>query len=87
MDGGSNPSEEVNYENSENTNNMSDKGIDLTSSKDQNCQDSNSSYHMGRWTVEEHQKFLYALKQFGKDWNKVHEYIGSRTSAQTRSHA
>lgn len=32
-------------------------------------------------------KFLAALKLFGKDWNKVQEYIGSRTSAQTRSHA
>lgn len=34
MDGVSNPSEEVNYENSENTNNMSDKGIDLNSNKE-----------------------------------------------------
>jgi hypothetical protein len=41
MEGGSNPSEDVNYENSENTNNLSDKGIDLTSNKEQSNQDSN----------------------------------------------
>lgn len=41
----------------------------------------------GRWTDEEHNKFLEALQLFGKNWNKVHKHVGTRSSAQTRSHA
>jgi SHAQKYF class myb-like DNA-binding protein len=41
----------------------------------------------GRWTDEEHERFLLALKQYGKNWNKVHRFVKTRTSAQTRSHA
>jgi len=25
----------------------------------------------GRWTKEEHQKFLYGLKLYGKNWKKI----------------
>lgn len=42
---------------------------------------------LGRWTHEEHLKFLEALKLHGKDWIKVKNFIGTRTSAQSRSHA
>lgn len=41
----------------------------------------------GRWTKEEHQRFLEAVKQFGKNWKKVEEYVGTRSGAQIRSHA
>ena len=41
----------------------------------------------GRWTSEEHKKFLKAIELFGRNWKKVHEYIGSRTATQARSHA
>jgi len=41
----------------------------------------------GRWTDEEHARFLEALHLYGKNWNKVHIYVGTRSSAQTRSHA
>ena len=47
----------------------------------------NSNSKAGRWTDEEHERFLEALGKFGKNWNKVHRYVGTRTSAQTRSHA
>jgi hypothetical protein len=30
---------------------------------------------------------MEALELYGKNWNKVHRYVGTRTSAQTRSHA
>jgi SHAQKYF class myb-like DNA-binding protein len=43
--------------------------------------------NQGRWTDEEHEKFLEALEIYGKNWNKVHRHVGTRTSAQTRSHA
>ena len=41
----------------------------------------------GRWTAEEHKKFVEALKKYGKQWKKVEEYIQTRSGAQIRSHA
>jgi SHAQKYF class myb-like DNA-binding protein len=46
-----------------------------------------TKYNTGRWTSEEHAKFLYALQIYGKEWKKVQEYVGTRTSTQARSHA
>lgn len=41
----------------------------------------------GRWTKEEHFRFLEALKLFGKEWRKVQQHVNTRTSTQARSHA
>jgi len=41
----------------------------------------------GRWTKEEHQKFVEGLKRFGKNWKLVEEHVGTRNGAQIRSHA
>lgn len=57
----------------------------------------------GRWTKQEHLRFIQgkpiahsekfksfspiALRLHGKDWKKVEDYIGTRTGAQIRSHA
>ena len=41
----------------------------------------------GRWTKEEHQRFIEGLKQYGKNWKKVEEHVGTRNGAQIRSHA
>ena len=41
----------------------------------------------GRWSYEEHIKFIEGIIQFGKNWKNVQKYVGSRTSAQARSHA
>jgi len=41
----------------------------------------------GRWTKEEHQKFVDGLKKFGKNWKHIEEYVGTRNGAQVRSHA
>ena len=30
---------------------------------------------------------MKAIELFGKDWKKVQQYVGTRTSAQSRSHA
>ena len=51
-----------------------------------------SSYQLnskssGRWTKEEHQKFVESLRKFGKNWKQVEEYVGTRNGAQIRSHA
>ena len=41
----------------------------------------------GRWTHDEHTRFLRGLELFGKNWTKVTEVVGSRTNIQVRSHA
>ncbi|KAH7434734.1 hypothetical protein KP509_06G032400 [Ceratopteris richardii] len=40
-----------------------------------------------KWTDEEHQKFLEALKLYGRSWHQIKEYIGTKTTVQIRSHA
>lgn len=49
--------------------------------------DSKSSRTSGRWTKEEHQRFIEGLTKYGKNWKKVEEHIGTRSGAQIRSHA
>jgi SHAQKYF class myb-like DNA-binding protein len=41
----------------------------------------------GRWTKEEHQRFIDGIKKFGKNWKQVEEYVATRNGAQIRSHA
>ena len=41
----------------------------------------------GRWTAEEHQMFLEAINQFGREWDKVQAVVKTRSLAQVRSHA
>jgi SHAQKYF class myb-like DNA-binding protein len=43
--------------------------------------------HTGRWTKEEHEAFLQALKMYGKEWKKVAAKVKTRTVVQTRTHA
>jgi len=46
-----------------------------------------SDRYNGRWTKEEHNRFVEAIQLHGKNWKKVEEAVGSRTGAQIRSHA
>mmetsp|Transcript_16286 Transcript_16286/g.33049 ORF Transcript_16286/g.33049 Transcript_16286/m.33049 type:complete len:360 (-) Transcript_16286:307-1386(-) len=39
------------------------------------------------WTEEEHELFVHALKQHGRDWKKLEAAIMSKTAVQIRSHA
>ena len=41
----------------------------------------------GRWTREEHFRFLQALKTHGKEWKYVQKHVATRSSTQARSHA
>jgi SHAQKYF class myb-like DNA-binding protein len=43
--------------------------------------------HTGRWTREEHESFLLALQNHGKEWKKVAAKVKTRTVVQTRTHA
>ena len=43
--------------------------------------------HTGRWTREEHEAFLSALQEYGKEWKKVAAKVKTRTVVQTRTHA
>lgn len=46
-----------------------------------------SSYLNGRWTFDEHVRFLKGCILYGNNWKKVELYVKSRTSSQIRSHA
>jgi SHAQKYF class myb-like DNA-binding protein len=41
----------------------------------------------GRWSNEEHDRFLRGLDIYGKKWTKVAEVVGTRSTVQVRSHA
>jgi len=42
---------------------------------DNNKKAFNGEFKMGRWTKDEHFRFLEALKLFGKEWKKVQEHV------------
>jgi len=46
-----------------------------------------SDNYNGRWTKEEHHRFVEAIQAHGKNWKKVEESVGTRSGAQIRSHA
>lgn len=37
--------------------------------------------------LEEHNRFLEAIDQFGRDWKRVQQHVKTRSSTQSRSHA
>ena len=47
----------------------------------------NDDTNEGRWTREEHDKFLDGIFKYGANWKKVKTLISTRTIIQVRSHA
>jgi len=41
----------------------------------------------GRWSADEHSKYIKAVELFGKNWKKVSAYVETRTPSQVKTHA
>lgn len=50
-------------------------------------QHTNQIFNNGRWTKEEHIKFVEAILLYGNDWKQIQDHVQSRSSAQARSHS
>ena len=47
----------------------------------------NINTNEGRWSYEEHIKFIESFVTYGKKWEAIQKYIGTRSRRQIRSHA
>ena len=71
---------------SEEKNNINDNNFSLIEDNN-NDKEKISFLNEGRWSFKEHIKFIEAIAEYGKNWKDVQKYVGSRSSAQARSHA
>ena len=46
-----------------------------------------TEYNIGRWSNQEQQIFLKAIRCLGKNWKIISKLVGTRTPNQVRSHA
>jgi len=54
---------------------------DTSACNNNNNNNNNASGNQGRWTKEEHLKFVEGISLHGKNWKKVEEHVNSRTGA------
>lgn len=40
----------------------------------------------GRWSADEHDRFLEALRIYGKDWEEIEKHVGTRKLPNIRAH-
>ena len=74
----------------DNQDNLIDQNIDSSNNIISNIEinnDNGSKFSSGRWSKEEHIKFIEGILEHGNEWKKVQQIIGTRTSTQARSHA
>jgi SHAQKYF class myb-like DNA-binding protein len=45
------------------------------------------NFNTGRWTQEEHRRFVEAIMRYGNEWKNVQQFVKTRSSTQARSHA
>ena len=50
-------------------------------------EESEPTENTGRWSHEEHQRFLQGLDMYGKKWSKIADVVRTRTRVQVTSHA
>lgn len=67
-------------------NNINDNNTNIKIKKEKS-KEKNSYLNEGRWSFQEHIKFIEAIVEYGKNWKHVEKYVGSRTTSQARSHA
>lgn len=75
----------INIINEETNNNLCNNNTPIK--KHKILTNKNSKYSSGRWSLEEHKKFIEAIIKYGNDWKEVQKHIGTRSSSQARSHA
>lgn len=74
--------------NNELNNTLQNIGQNNSSKENENNSNSNmNEFHSGRWTNEEHNKFIEGILKYGNEWKKVQNIIKTRSSTQARSHA
>ena len=39
------------------------------------------------WKDDEHDRFLEGVRLYGRDWKKITDHVGSKSTSQVRSHA
>ena len=49
--------------------------------------DSIKNTNRGRWSYEEHIKFIESFVNYGKNWKTIQKYVGTRSCKQMTSHA
>jgi SHAQKYF class myb-like DNA-binding protein len=78
--------------NNNSPNYISDEYLNITDKRNSNNDqendiNNNSQFHTGRWTEEEHRKFIDGILEYGNEWKKVQQIIKTRSSTQALSHA
>ena len=56
-----------------------DQESDVDASSDNEKTVENQEINQGRWSWEEHTKFLDALKKYGREWKQIQKEIGTRS--------
>ena len=46
-----------------------------------------SSFELGRWSIDEHKRFIRGIVKYGKNWERVKNEVQTRSDIQIRSHA